>query len=146
MGIYGGSYGGYSTLIGMTMFATAFDAGVSVVGMADLRTFLKNTAEYRRAAREAKYGRLDQDMDSLTALSPIVYLGKLKAPLQIQQGVNDPRVPVGEALLFHNTLQEKGVPSELILFGDEGHGAQKTSNIILQYGHMISFFKKHLLK
>src|SRR4029078_738613 len=85
VGICGGSYGGYSTLVGMTMFAGAYDAGVAVVGMSNLVTFLKNTAPYRRQWRISEYGDPDKDLDALVKLSPITYLSNVKAPLLIIQ-------------------------------------------------------------
>ena len=144
VGIMGWSYGGYSTLVGMTMFAGAYDAGVAMVGMASLVTFLKNTAPYRRALRAAEYGDPDKDLEALKKLSPLTYLDQVKAPLLIIQGANDPRVPVGEAIQMHEALDHRKVPSELIVFADEGHGAQKRGNQVLEFGHLMRFFNEHL--
>ncbi|NUP09598.1 MAG: S9 family peptidase [Polyangiaceae bacterium] len=144
VGIYGGSYGGYSTLIGMSMFAGAYDAGVSVVGISSLLTFLENTAPYRRILRISEYGDPEKDRAALETLSPITYVENVKAPLMLLQGATDPRVPVGEALQFHEALKKKGVPTELMIFPDEGHGFQKRPNQVLAFGHTIRFFKEHL--
>ena len=144
VGVYGGSYGGYSTLVAMTMFAGAYDAGVAVVGMSSLTSFLKNTAPYRRALRASEYGDLEKDADALVKLSPITYIDRLRAPLLLIQGANDPRVPVGEAVQMHNALEKRGAKSQLIIFPDEGHGAQKRENKVLQTGYAIEFFEKHL--
>jgi dipeptidyl aminopeptidase/acylaminoacyl peptidase len=144
VGIYGGSYGGYSTLVGMTMFAGAYDAGASVVGIANLVTFLNNTAPYRRALRISEYGDPAADLEALEQLSPMTYLDRVKAPLLIVQGATDPRVPVGEALQMHEALERKGVSSKLIIFADEGHGMQKRENRVLEMGHVLEFFRTHL--
>ncbi len=144
VGIFGGSYGGYSALLGMTMFAGAYDAGAAVVGMSDLVTFLQNTAPYRRILRISEYGDPDKDREALIKLSPITYLDRVKAPLLIVQGVTDPRVPAGESVQIQRALEAKKIPSELILFADEGHGAQKRDNQVLQYGHLVRFFRTHL--
>lgn len=144
VGIYGGSYGGYSTLIGMSMFAGAYDVGVSVVGISSLLTFLENTAPYRRILRISEYGDPEKDREALTKLSPTTYIDKVKAPLMLLQGATDPRVPVGEAMPFYEALKAKGVPTELIIFPDEGHGFQKRPNQVLAMGHTIRFFKEHL--
>lgn len=144
IGVMGGSYGGYSTFMAMTKFAGSYDAGVASIGMTNLITFLQNTAPYRRALRTPEYGDLEKDHDALVALSPVTYIDQLKAPLMIVQGVNDPRVPAGEAIQFQKTLEKKGIPSSLILFADEGHGAEKKDNQVLQVGHTLEFFKKHL--
>jgi dipeptidyl aminopeptidase/acylaminoacyl peptidase len=144
LGVYGGSYGGYSTLVAMTIFAGAYDAGVSVVGISSLLTFLENTAPYRRILRISEYGDPEKDRQALQALSPITHIDKLKAPLMLLQGATDPRVPAGEALQFHEALQKKGVPSELMIFADEGHGFRKRPNQVLAMGHTIRFFETHL--
>jgi protease II len=144
VGIAGGSYGGYSSLIGMTMFAGAYDAGFDNVGISDLRTFLKNTAPYRRILRISEYGDPDKDSDALAKLSPLTYIDRVKAPLLIMQGASDPRVPAGEAIQIHDALVAKGVPTELMIFPDEGHGSQKRENIVLTIGHAIGFFQKYL--
>lgn len=144
LGVYGGSYGGYSTLVAMTLFAGSYDAGVSVVGISSLLTFLENTAPYRRILRISEYGDPTKDREALVALSPTTHIDKLKAPLMLLQGATDPRVPVGEALQFHEALQKKGVPSELMIFADEGHGFRKRPNQVLAMGHTIRFFQTHL--
>lgn len=144
VGIFGGSYGGYSVLVGMTMFAGAYDAGVSVVGISSLLTFLKNTAPYRRILRATEYGDPDKDAEALRKLSPTTYIDRLNAPLLIIQGGSDPRVPVGEALQMHNALESRKIASPLIIFADEGHGARKRDNRVLELGHSLQFFETHL--
>lgn len=144
VGILGGSYGGYSALMGMTRFAGAFDAGVAIVGMSNLLTFLENTAPYRRALRISEYGDPVKDRDALLKLSPITYVAQVKSPLLIIQGANDPRVPAGEAVQIHEALQKRGVASELMIFADEGHGAHKRANEVFQMGHTLRFFEQHL--
>lgn len=144
VGITGGSYGGYSTLMGMTYFAGAYDAGVENVGISNLSTFLMNTAPYRRILRISEYGDPVKDKEALIKLSPITHVGKLKAPLMLIQGVNDPRVPVGEALQIYREMERRKIPGGLMLFPDEGHGAAKRGNIVMQIGHTIAFFEKYL--
>lgn len=144
VGIYGGSYGGYSVLIGMSMFAGTYDAGVSVVGISSLVTFLENTAPYRRILRTSEYGDPTVDRQALIALSPITYVDKVSAPLLLLQGATDPRVPVGESIQFHEAASRKGVASELMIFPDEGHGMRKRANVVLSLGHTIRFFEEHL--
>ena len=145
IGVYGGSYGGYSVLMAMTMFAGDYDAGVDIVGISDLRTFLRNTAPYRRILRISEYGDPDVDADALAKLSPMTYIDRVKAPLLIVQGASDPRVPAGESIQIHDALQAKGVPCDLTIFPDEGHGAQKRENRVYTYARAIGFFQKHLL-
>lgn len=144
IGVMGWSYGGYSTFYAMTRFAGSYDAGVALVGMSDLRTFLNNTAPYRRALRIPEYGDPIKDAKALEELSPVTYLAKLKDPLLIVQGVNDPRVPVLEAKQIYDEMQRKGLAGGLVLFADEGHGTQKKSNQILELGLTLEFFIKNL--
>ena len=145
IGITGTSYGGYAALVGMTMFAGAYDAGVSVVGMSNLTTFLNNTAAYRRSLRITEYGDPDTDADALRRLSPITFIDRVEGPLLIIQGANDPRVPVSEALQMKHALDRRQTASQLILFGDEGHGSQKRDNRVQEVGHTLRFFTEQLI-
>ena len=124
----GGSYGGYSTNVAMTLFAGAYDAGISIVGMSDLSTFLKNTGPFRRHLRVTEYGDPMKDKEALAKLSPVNYLDRLKDPLLVIHGATDPRVPAGEALQIYRAMEKKGLEGELILFADEGHGIRKRKN------------------
>ncbi|MBI3542661.1 MAG: S9 family peptidase [Deltaproteobacteria bacterium] len=144
IGVMGWSYGGYSTLYAMTRFAGAYDAGVALVGMGSLKTFLKNTAPYRRKLRAAEYGDPEKDAEALDKLSPLSYLDKVKDPLLIIQGANDPRVPAGEAIQIFEAMRKRELAAELIIFGDEGHGASKRENKVFELGHALRFFEKHL--
>lgn len=144
VGITGGSYGGYAALVGMTMFAGTFDAGVSSVGIANLETFLRNTAPYRRALRISEYGDPVRDAEALRKLSPVTYIDRVKGPIMLIQGVNDPRVPVGEAVQMHEALAKRGIEAPLLLFPEDGHGASRRSSSAQQIGHTIRFFDQHL--
>lgn len=144
IGVMGGSYGGYSTLMAMSRFAGSYDAGAASVGMSDLKTFLMNTAPYRRVLRITEYGDPEKDAEALRQLSPITYVDSIKNPLMIIQGANDPRVPVGEAIQMKRVLDQKNIDAKLIIFADEGHGSAKLENQILEVGNILEFFKKHL--
>ena len=144
IGVTGGSYGGYSTLMAMTYFAGAYDAGVEQVGISNLLTYLQNTAPYRRILRIPEYGDPIKDHDALVRLSPITHVHNIKAPLMVIGGVNDPRVPVGESLQIYKQLMKRKIPGGLMLFADEGHGARKRDNIALTIGHTIAFFERYL--
>jgi dipeptidyl aminopeptidase/acylaminoacyl peptidase len=145
VGVLGGSYGGYSTLMAMTKFAGAYDAGVAMYVISSLETFLMNTAPYRRILRISEYGDPAKDKEALKQLSAMTYVTNVKSPLLLIQGLNDPRTPVGEAKLIYDELVAKKIAAGLIVFPDEGHGASKRSNVVLQMGHTIAFFQKHLL-
>ena len=132
-------------MVAMTKFAGAYDAGVSIVGMSNLVSFLQNTAPYRRILRISEYGDPEKDREALVELSPITHVKKLKAPLQIQQGATDPRVPVGEAIQMYEAAIKTGAPTELIIYPDEGHGAGKRENLVLMFGHALRFMETHLM-
>lgn len=144
IGVTGGSYGGYSVLMAQTYFAGAYDAAVEQVGISNLTSFLMNTSPYRRILRISEYGDPVKDKEALVQLSPITHIAKLKAPLLIFQGVNDPRVPVGESVQIYKMMEARKVPGGLVLFPDEGHGSRKRSNVVLTIGHTIAFFEKYL--
>lgn len=144
VGVMGGSYGGYSTKMAMTRFAGAYDAGVSIVGMTSLLTFLENTAPYRRALRVSEYGNPETQRETLLQLSPITYRDQIEAPLMIIHGATDPRVPVGEAILMYDAMTERGIKAPLIIFPDEGHGVRKRENQALMLAHILDFFEQNL--
>lgn len=144
IGVAGGSYGGYSTNMAMTMFAGAYDAGSSNVGMSNLVTFIQNTAPYRRALRMNEYGNPETDKEAMEQLSPTTHVGKIKAPLQILMGGNDPRVPASEGVQMLEAMKSKGVDGRLVIFADEGHGAQKRDNRAVYLGLELLWFKKWL--
>jgi dipeptidyl aminopeptidase/acylaminoacyl peptidase len=119
-------------------------AGVDIVGMSSLVTFLENTSAYRRAYREREYGFLDRDREFLEKASPITYLAQIRAPLFVIHGANDPRVPLSEAEQIKAALDGKGVPCELRVYADEGHGLAKRVNRVDAYPAAITFLRTHL--
>ncbi|MFH1313078.1 MAG: S9 family peptidase [Candidatus Eisenbacteria bacterium] len=141
--IKGGSYGGYVALAALVDYPDMFGAGIDNVGIANFVTFLQNTAEYRRAIREAEYGPLT-DREFLTAISPLTNADKIKAPLLIVHGENDPRVPVGEAKQIAKAVMINGVTTELLIFPDEGHSIAKLSNRLTYYRRMVEFLDRHI--
>ncbi len=144
VGIMGGSYGGYSTLVGASKFADSYDAALAIVGMSNLITFIENTAPYRRALRMNEYGDPAKDRKAMLELSPVTYIDKVTKPLMIAHGATDPRVPVGEAVQFYEIVEKKNKNSKLVIFPDEGHGVAKRPNIVLLNSYAIDFFEKYL--
>ncbi len=142
--VMGGSYGGYMTLACLTMQPELWAAGVDTVGMSNLETFLENTGPWRRPLREAEYGSLARDRDFLREVSPIHHVHKIKAPLMVIQGANDPRVPKSEADQMVATLRAKGHPVEYLLFADEGHGVAKLPNRIKSFTATAAFLDKYV--
>jgi dipeptidyl aminopeptidase/acylaminoacyl peptidase len=145
IGIRGASYGGYVVLGMITEYPDLFSAAVNVVGIANFETFLKNTADYRRALRESEYGPLS-DTAFLREISPIHKAHLIKTPLLVVHGENDPRVPVSEARQIISAVSENGGIVDSLIFPDEGHGTSKRVNIIAEYRKQVEFFDRHLKK
>lgn len=137
--LWGGSYGGYMTLAGLAFQPELWAAGVDIVGISNLVTFLENTSEYRRAHRELEYGSLTHDRDFLTEASPLTCVNAIRAPLFVIHGRNDPRVPLGEAQQLVASLRRRGVRHELCIYDDEGHGLARLSNQLDAYPRAIRF-------
>jgi len=142
--VMGGSYGGFMVLAALTRQPGRWAAGVDVVGIANFVTFLENTGSWRRELREAEYGSLADDRELLDELSPINHVEAIDAPLFVLHGANDPRVPVGEAEQIAEGAREQGVPVELLVFEDEGHGISKLDNRIEAYTRVVGFLNDHV--
>jgi dipeptidyl aminopeptidase/acylaminoacyl peptidase len=142
--LWGGSYGGYMVLAGVAMQPGLWAAGVDIVGMSSLVTFLENTSDYRRRYREREYGSLEHDRVFLEKASPITYLDDIRAPLFVIHGANDPRVPLSEAEQLEAALRRSGVECELRVYHDEGHGLAKRANRQDAYPAAIDFLARHL--
>jgi dipeptidyl aminopeptidase/acylaminoacyl peptidase len=142
--LYGGSYGGYMVLAGLAFQPELWAAGVDIVGMSNLVTFLENTSAWRRAFREREYGSLEHDREVLEEASPINRVEHMQAPLFIVHGANDPRVPLSEAEQIHEVLTERGIRNELLVYEDEGHGLAKLPNRIDCYPRIAAFLKEVL--
>lgn len=146
----GGSYGGFMAAavpIEDTRQADArgeynlFGAAVNVVGIVNFQTFLERTGDYRRALREAEYGPLT-DPEFLASVSPLNYLDEYRIPFLIAHGLNDPRVPIDEAIQLAEGLQRAGVQPRLVFFHDEGHGFAKLENRLHYYAQVVDFLNQ----
>ncbi|MGI8555966.1 MAG: S9 family peptidase [Pyrinomonadaceae bacterium] len=142
--VMGGSYGGYMTLAAITLYPDLFAAAVDTVGIANWESFLKNTSGYRRRQREVEYGRLDKDLDFLRSISPLSKVDKIKTPLFVIAGRNDPRVPYTEAEQIVGALKKRGAIVEYKLFDDEGHGVAKLKNRLALYPQVADFLDKYM--
>jgi dipeptidyl aminopeptidase/acylaminoacyl peptidase len=142
--LWGGSYGGYMTLAGLAFAPGLWAAGVDIVGISNLVTFLENTAEYRRAHRELEYGSLASDRDFLIEASPLTHVDAIHAPLFVIHGRNDPRVPLGETEQLVASLERRGVRHELCVYDDEGHGLVRLANQLDAYPRAIQFLDEVL--
>lgn len=142
--LYGGSYGGYMVLAGLAFQPELWAAGIDIVGVSSLVTFLENTSAYRRAYREREYGRLDRDREMLEHASPIRAVDAIRAPLLVIHGANDPRVPLSEAEQLVAGVRSRGLDCPLLVYPDEGHGLAKRANRLDAYPQVFEFLARHL--
>jgi dipeptidyl aminopeptidase/acylaminoacyl peptidase len=140
--LWGGSYGGYMVLAGLAFQPELWAAGVDIVGISDLVTFLENTSDYRRAHREREYGSLANDRAFLEKASPLRRADEIVAPLFVIHGRNDPRVPVSEAEQLTASLTARGVACELVIYEDEGHGLARLANKLDAYPRALHFLNE----
>ena len=143
--VMGGSYGGYMTLAAITLYPDLWAAAVDTVGISNWESFLKNTSGYRRRQREVEYGRLDRDIDFLRSISPIAKIDRIKCPLFVIAGRNDPRVPWTEGQQMVDALRKRGAVVEWKVYDDEGHGVSKLKNRLELYP-LVADFLDHYMK
>ena len=145
--IYGASYGGYATLAGLTFTPDLYACGVDYVGVSSLFTFMESMPPYWELYRDMMYemvGHPENDKDLLTSASPLLHIDKIKAPLFIAQGANDPRVKKSESDQIVDALQKKGIDVPYMVKNDEGHGFYNEENQFDFYRAMGDFLNKHL--
>ena len=142
--VMGGSYGGYMTMAAVTLYPDLWAAAVNTVGIVNWETFLKNTSGYRRRQREVEYGMLDKNIDFLRAISPIKKIDRIKAPLFVIHGKNDPRVPYTEAEQVVAALKGREAIVEYKLYDDEGHGISKLKNRLELYPLVADFLDRYM--
>ncbi|NJM71309.1 MAG: S9 family peptidase [Scytonema sp. RU_4_4] len=145
--IMGGSYGGYATLVGLTFTPDVFAAGVSIVGPSNLITLLKSLPPYWEAGRAEFYhrvGHLEKEPQFLKSRSPLFFVDRIKVPLLIGQGANDPRVKQAESEQIVAAMRKANKPVEYILYTDEGHGFARPQNRLHFYAKAEEFLAKYL--
>ena len=147
VGVIGGSYGGYMVLASLTHYSDRIRAGVDVVGISHFGTFLKNTESYRRDLRRAEYGdERDAAMNAVfERISPLNNAARIKVPLFVAQGRNDPRVPWTEAEQIVKAVRGNGQPVWYLLYADEGHGFAKKANNDWFGAATMLFWQQYLL-
>ena len=145
--VLGGSYGGHMTLAVSTFYSDRIRCSVDVVGMSNLVTFLEHTEAYRRDLRRVEYGdeRDPKMREFLEKIAPMNNVEKIRKPMLVVAGKNDPRVPVSESDQIVAALKKQGTPVWYMVAKDEGHGYQKKSNADFQFYASIAFFEKYLL-
>ena len=147
IGIYGASYGGYATLAGLAFTPDVYACGVDYVGVSNIFTLLETLPPYWELGRQMMYemiGDPDTEKELLKAASPLFHIDKIKAPLFVAQGANDPRVKQAESDQIVEALEAKGIDVPYMLKEDEGHGFYNEQNQFDFYREMIKFLDKHL--
>jgi dipeptidyl aminopeptidase/acylaminoacyl peptidase len=137
--IMGGSYGGYATLAALTLTPDKFACGVDIVGPSNLETLLKTIPPYWAAIARQFYQRMGDPTTAegralLKERSPLYLADRIKKPLLIGQGANDPRVNVAESEQIVNAMKSRSIPVTYVVFPDEGHGFARPPNRLAFYG------------
>ena len=144
IGVYGGSYGGYLTLMSLALRPDRFAAGVSVVGVVSWKTMAETTRGDLRDYLVREFGDPDAEAELYRDRSPLTHVSKIRAPLLILQGENDPRVPRGEAEQVVKALRDGGKTHEYHVYPGEGHGFRLTENRIDAMRRALHWFDRHL--
>jgi len=146
--VTGGSYGGHMTLAVSTFYSDRIRCSVDIVGMSNLVTFLEHTEAYRRDLRRVEYGdeREPKMREFLEKIAPMNNIEKIKKPMFVIAGKNDPRVPVSESQQIADALKKQGTPVWLLIAKDEGHGYRKKGNQDFQFYATVEFLREYLLK
>ena len=140
--LFGGSYGGYMTLMGLTHQPDFWKAGIDLAGPANLISFMATTTAEIRAVFTDEFGDPDGDRAFLESISPIHDVDKIVAPLFVYQGANDPRVPAAEAGQIVAALRTRKVPVEYMLVANEGHSVEHIENHAMFLGRAARFLEK----
>jgi dipeptidyl aminopeptidase/acylaminoacyl peptidase len=145
--IYGGSYGGYASLVGATFTPDLFCCAVDIVGPSNLMTWINTIPPYWSSFRNMLYKRIgnpDTEPEFLMSRSPITKVDQIKIPMLIAQGANDPRVNQAESEQIVAAMKAKGIDHKYLLFPDEGHGFARPENRLKFYAEAEVFLAKYL--
>jgi dipeptidyl aminopeptidase/acylaminoacyl peptidase len=145
--IYGGSYGGYAALVGATFTPDLFRCAVDIVGPSNLVTLIETIPPYWRpmiSTFHERVGNPETEREFLESRSPLFFVDRIRIPMLIAQGANDPRVKQAESEQIVAAMKEKGIDYEYLLFEDEGHGFARPENRLKFYAAAERFLAKHL--
>jgi dipeptidyl aminopeptidase/acylaminoacyl peptidase len=141
--VYGGSYGGYTVLIGLTRMPDLWRAGIDLVGVANLKTFMASTSGLIREIFLLEFGDPEKDAAFLDSISPLKDVDRIVAPLFVYAGANDPRVPRSESDLIVGALRERKVPVEYMVADNEGHSLARRETLVQFLARAGRFLERH---
>ena len=144
LAVYGGSYGGFATLLCVTQIPEVWRCAVDVFGVANLVTMIENAQPNWRRFLTRWIGDLEHDRAKLVERSPITHIDNVRCPMLILQGENDPRVPKEESDQVVERLRALGRRVEYVVYADEGHGFTNRANAEDAYGRIVDFLTKEL--
>lgn len=147
IGIMGGSYGGYATLAALTFTPDVFTCGVSIVGPSNLITLIQTIPPYwepLKATFKVRVGDLETEEEFLKSRSPLFFVDRIRSPLLIAQGANDPRVKQAESEQIVEAMRQAGKPVTYALYTDEGHGLARPENRLHFYAVAEQFLAQYL--
>ena len=145
--IMGGSYGGYATLVGLTFTPNFFACGIDIVGPSNIISLIQTIPPYwapMLATIARRLGVVDKDEEFMKSRSPLFFVDKIKKPLLIGQGANDPRVKQSESDQIVEEMRKNNKPVEYVVYADEGHGFARPENRMHFYSRVEQFFAKYL--
>ncbi len=145
--IYGGSYGGFAVLSGLTKTPELYACGVDIVGPSNILTWMKTIPPYWKPLEPVfweRVGHPEKDAEFLESRSPLFMVDRIEAPLLIAQGANDPRVPKAESIQLVDALKKAGKTVEYVEFPNEGHGFARPENRLRFYGMAEEFLAKYI--
>lgn len=145
--IMGGSYGGYATLAGLTFTPELYACGVDIVGPSHIRTLLASIPPYWAPMKQIfvrRVGDIDGDEDFNRRISPLFHAERIRVPLIIAQGANDPRVNIAESDQMVGEMRARDLPVTYVVYPDEGHGMARPNNRLDFYGRVEEFLAEHL--
>jgi dipeptidyl aminopeptidase/acylaminoacyl peptidase len=142
--VFGGSYGGYTTLIALSRWPDIWRAGVNLFGVVDLKTFMATTSGVIRKIFLLEFGDPDKDAAFLASISPLTDVGKIVDPTFVYAGANDPRVPRSESDLIVKALRRRKIPAEYMVADNEGHSLARRETLLAFHARCARFLEAHL--